>query len=343
MSKSKITSVKVVENKDEWEQYILSRGEANFLQSWNWGVFHENLGKKIIRFGLYSNNNLLGCALAIKEEAKRGTYLTIAGGPILDWENRSYFETLLQFIKDKSIAENCDFIRIRPQELDSVENRSLLRELDFKIAPMHLTADLTIQIDLEKSEDEILSQIRKNTRYEIRKAEKLKIKIKQSKNSEDIREFHKHQLNLAKKHDFVPFSYDFLHKQFKIFAGDDQVVLFHAYKSNKLLASAYVILYNKEAVYHYGISTLKNSKLPGSYACQWEAIREAKQRGMMRYNLWGVSPKDQPDHRFAGVSIFKRGFGGEEIQYLPTHDLPLSGKYELIRVFELGRKKIRKL
>jgi lipid II:glycine glycyltransferase (peptidoglycan interpeptide bridge formation enzyme) len=64
---------------------------------------------------------------------------------------------------------------------------------------------------------------------------------------------------------------------------------------------------------------------------------------MKRYNLWGVAPKEETGHRFYGVSIFKRGFGGEEVQYLPTQDLPLNPKYYLIYALETARKKIRKL
>ena len=29
----------------------------------------------------------MGVALAVVEKAKRGTYLTVPGGPLIDWEN----------------------------------------------------------------------------------------------------------------------------------------------------------------------------------------------------------------------------------------------------------------
>ena len=40
----------LVETKSEWEALLAQRPEANFLQSWNWGVFHQQLGKKIFHF-----------------------------------------------------------------------------------------------------------------------------------------------------------------------------------------------------------------------------------------------------------------------------------------------------
>jgi lipid II:glycine glycyltransferase (peptidoglycan interpeptide bridge formation enzyme) len=121
------------------------------------------------------------------------------------------------------------------------------------------------------------------------------------------------------------------------------VAFINSYQDDKLLASAFVIFYNHEAVYHYGVSTPDNDDWPGSYATQWAAIQEGKKRDCHVYNFWGIAPEDQPDHRFAGVSLFKRGFGGQEVPYLPAHDLGVTPFYWLTRGFELIRKKVRGL
>jgi lipid II:glycine glycyltransferase (peptidoglycan interpeptide bridge formation enzyme) len=333
--------IEEVVSKNEWEEFILSRPEANFLQSWNWGVFHENLGKKVFRVGLYSKGKLFRAALCIKEVAKRGTYLTIAGGPIPF--SGLGLEKLMGKIGEIARQEKCDFIRLRPQELDLDVSRQTARTLGLKKSPLYLTADLTLQLDIHQSENELLRQMRKTTRYEIKRAEREKIEVQASQDSEDIQRFYENEVALAKRRHFVPFSYKFLYEQFKALVKDNQVILYHAYKDNELLASAFIIFYNGEAVYHYGVSTPMNAKWPGAHACQWAAIQEAKKRGFGRYNFWGVAPKGEPNHRFAHLSVFKRGFGGEEIQYLPAHDLPISRRYPAIRTFELLRKAIRRV
>jgi lipid II:glycine glycyltransferase (peptidoglycan interpeptide bridge formation enzyme) len=114
--------------------------------------------------------------------------------------------------------------------------------------------------------------------------------------------------------------------------------------NDQLLAQAFVIFYGQEAVYHYGASTDAGREYPGAYLLQWEAICEAKRRGCVRYNFWGVVPVEKKSHRFWGVSVFKRGFGGHEVQYLPAHDLivqPL--QYTLNAFVETLRRKIRHL
>jgi lipid II:glycine glycyltransferase (peptidoglycan interpeptide bridge formation enzyme) len=339
-------SIQLIQTKENWEKFIQARPEANFLQSYNWGLFQQKLGKKFFSLGIFKQQQQIGAALVIKEEAKRGDYLTIAAGPLLNWTDDAIEPTFYFFVselKKLAIQEKCHFVRIRPQAIASEKIVTLFKKQGLRPAPMHLTADLTLQLDLSLSDDELLKQMRKNTRYSIRKAQKEGIITKVVTDPEFMDTFHQHQLYLAEKHQFVPFTKEFLQKQYQTFLADDQVAFVNSYLGEELLASAFVIFYNQRAVYHYGISTPKNKHLPGSYATQWAAIAEAKKRGCQIYNLWGIAAADKPQHRFAGVSIFKRGFGGKEVSYLPAYDLPITGYYWLERGFELTRKKFRHL
>jgi lipid II:glycine glycyltransferase (peptidoglycan interpeptide bridge formation enzyme) len=332
--------------KDIWEQSILEFPEANFLQSWNWGEFHESLGKTVIRLlfvDSYSSQKVVALAQIVVEHAKRGNYITLAGGPIMDWSNKELFDFVFKNIKLIAKKQKVDFIRFRPQELESSSLQKLVKNIGAKPSQMHLTADLTLQLDLTQTEDELLSKMRKNHRSSIKKCDKLGIIVKQTSDPAEIKSFYDNQLAIAQRHGFVPFGYDFLHKQFKSFVQDDQVLLFHSFYEGKLLASAFIIFYNDEAVYHYGISTDENRKLPGSYSCQWAAIKAARARGCRKYNFWGIAPENEKGHRFAGVTMFKTGFGGEHVEYLHAHDIPISFKYYLIAGFEFLRKKIRRL
>jgi lipid II:glycine glycyltransferase (peptidoglycan interpeptide bridge formation enzyme) len=336
----------LLNNKQRWEQFVADHSQANFLQSFNWGLFSQKINKKFFPLALFNGSQQLAAALVIKEEAKRGDYLTLAGGPILDWDDSSakeIFTALTAELVNLAKQEGCHFVRIRPQTEAGPAIKQLFTEAGLVKSPMHLTADLTLRLDLTQPADQLLTQMRKNTRYEIRKAEKLGIVTQVLTDASFMEEFYQHQLYLAKKHRFVPFDYQFLYQQFVTFAQDDQAAFINSYYQDQLLASAFIIFYQHEAVYHYGISSPLNSRLPGSFMVQWRAIQEAKKRGCTIYNFWGVSPKGDLTHRFAGPSLFKRGFGGYELQHLPAHDLPTSNWYWLIRQFELLRKRVRRL
>ncbi len=337
-------NLKIVDKKNDWEKFIIKHSDANFLQSWYWGEFHESLGKKIFRYGFYQENELIGVMLSIVEDAKRGRYLTVPGGPIIDWADKELAKVSFEIMRKIARENSCDFVRVRPQLLKNTFSIKLFKNNNFRPAPMYLHAELTSQLDITKSEEELLSAMRKNTRYEIRKAEKLGIEILRSESKEKIKDFYNLQIETAKRQRFVPFSYHFFKKQFEIFFAADSAILYTAKLGNKILSEAFVIFYGSEAVYHYGASTKDGRRYPGAYLIQWEAIKEAKKRGMIRYNFWGISPNEEKNHRFSGISLFKRGFGGIDVQYLPAHDLVIDPfKYSINYVIEKLRRFVRKV
>lgn len=341
MAKIKVAEI---DKKTLWEKFVESYPGANFLQSWNWGEFHQNLGKTIKRMGFYYDGKLLGVMLCILEKAKRATYLTVPGGPLIEWESKSQIQLFRQTVERLAKELGCSFIRVRPQILETDSNSKLFENLGFKAAPMHLHAELTHQLDLHKSEEQLLSEMRKTTRYEIRKAIKLGTKVSVSKDLEDIDDFYKLQLETARRQGFIHFDKKFLKEQFEVFVKDKQALLYTAWLEKKKLAEAFIIFYGQETAYHYGASTLLGRKYPGAYLIQWEAIKEAKKRGMKRYNLWGVAPEGEKNHRFYGVSIFKRGFGGEDVEYLHARDLVINLlAYKINWAIETIRKKSRRL
>lgn len=337
-------TIKSIDDKKEWEGFLDQHKEANFLQSWHWGEFHKRLGKEIDRSGFYKDKKLVGVMLSVVENAKRGRYLTVPGGPIIDWEDKEVVEEAFAQMKQVAKNNSCVFVRIRPQLISSPEAEKLFRKYGCKDSPMHLHAELSNILDITKSEDILLAQMRKTTRYEIKKAEKLGIRIETSRDENLIRPFYEHQMETARRHKFVPFSYNFFREQFKVFFDEHKAYLYTAKFEQQILAQAFIIFYGKEAVYHYGASTEAGRKYPGAYLLQWEAIKEAKRRGLTRYNFWGVAPEESKDHRFYGVSVFKRGFGGEDVEYLHAQDLVINKlRYSFNYFIEIVRKKVRRV
>lgn len=335
--------VDLIKDKEIWEKFVLSYSNSSFLQSWNWGEVQKALGNKIFRFGFFKQKKLVGTCLLIKQEAKKGVYLECPAGPLIDWKKFFYFGAFVKQIKKIGEEEKCSFVRVRPQILETLANRLLFRKQGFVSAPMHLYAENTLQLNLEKTEEQLLRQMRKNTRYLIKKAIKEEVKIVQSTDVKDVEVLYQLQMETVKRKHFVPFKKEYFEKEFQTFLKDDQIRLFKAVYQGKILAVALIIFYAKEAVYHYSGSSSRFRKIPASYLLQWEAIKETKRRGCQTYNFWGVAPLDKPKHRFAGVSLFKRGFGGVEVNYLHARDLPLKSGYWLIYGFETIRKFYRRL
>lgn len=337
----------------DWQKILKNHPEGNFLQSETWARANELMGRKFSMAVIEKT----GLVSMIVRDAKRGRFLQVAGGPLIDWNDKNQIEKALEEIKTYAKHEKCVFVRLRPQLRNTSENLALLKSLGLKIAPMHLAAENTVILNLEKSEDELLAEMRRQTRYEVRRSQKLGLIVEKSNSEDAFKEFHAVQAETAKRQNFIPPSLNDLLAERKAFLEFDDFIQIYVVKTSKNtifkdqkydeglpIAYGLVFAHGEEAEYFEAASTDLNHVLPGAYALQWQIIKDLKALGIKRYNLWGIAPPNSPHHRYAGVTTFKTGFGGETVEFVPAHDLIINkAKYLPNLVIEKVRKKRRHL
>jgi len=334
---------KEIKNKKIWEQFVLSQNPQSFLQSWNWGETNKIIGNKIFRLGFFNQKKLVGTCLLIKQNAKRGSHLIIPGGPTIDWDNQNLVNFVSKEIKKLAREEKVWFVRVRPELLDSPKSRQLFKNLGFVSAPMHLHAENTWVLDITPQEKNLLMGMRKNTRYLIRKSLRTNLKLRITTDTKASKILKKLQDETVARHKFVGFPEKLFQALLKTFGKNNQGKMFIVKSDQEILAAAIIIFYGQSAYYYLSGSSDKSKNTPASYFLQWQIIKEAKKRNLKYYNFWGIAPTDNPKHRFRGVTIFKKGFGGRRIDWLHAQDLPISFPYWLTYIFETARKISRSL
>lgn len=330
---------KLSSDEKKWREIIKRYPEANFLQSPEYGKMNELLNNKVI----VRDFDKGGYALMIVRDAKRGRYLEIPCGPLMDWQNLDSVKNIMKEIRQIANREKCVFVRIRPQIKNTPENIATMDTLGLKRSPMHLAAEHTVIISLSLTEEDLLKNMRRQTRYEVRRAEKLGIRVTRDNSEEIFREFHRIQLETAKRQSFVPPSLKVLLAEREAFGENISIYVAQTDKGEKI-AYGLIIKNGNEGDYYEAASTPLNRKLPGAYALLWQAMKDLKEEGYQRFNLWGIAPAGQQNHRYAGVTTFKTGFGGEVVEFVPAHDLVISRVgYLKNLIIEKARKKKRHL
>lgn len=336
--------IREIKDKTIWENFLSECRDKTFLHSWNWGEFQEKMRGKIWRFGIYENGELFSVSLVVKVAAKRGTFLLLPHGPVIREQEAINKEQIIKIFleKLKKIAreEKCDFIRINPIWQRSKENNSIFCNLKFKLAPIQMHPEASWKLDISSSEEILLANMRKTTRYLIKHALKNPdIQIEKTADMKSVEIFSKMHDLVSGRQKFVPFSLEYLQNEFSVFQKDNQIILFFGKYQNKIVAASFVIFWLGVGFYHHAASFPEYAKLSVPYLLQWEAIKEAKKRGCVLYDFWGyVDPKTQPRHPWAGPTLFKMGFGGKAHEYVKTQDFPMSGRYYLTFLFETIRK-----
>ena len=324
---------------EKWQATLTKYADvANFAQSPAWKDMNERIGHKVVVKAIDD-----GVAMMIIKNAKRGRYMEIPCGPLINWQDKKQVESTINTIKNVAKANRCAFIRLRPQLEDTPKNRELLTKLGAKVAPMHLAAEHTVILDLTKTEDELLAEMRRQTRYEVRRSIKMGITVEHDNSVKLFEEFHKIQADTAARQHFIPPDLNTLMAEREAFADNAEIYVAKTAEGEPI-AYGLVLISGEEGEYFEAASTDLNRKLPGAYALQWQVMRDLKAKGIKRYNLWGIAPPNQPHHRYAGVTTFKTGFGGKVVEFVPAHDIVISKvKYLPAHLVESIRKKRRHL
>jgi len=199
------------------------------------------------------------------------------------------------------------------------------------------------------TEEELLKNMRKTTRNLIRRAERDGVTIEASADpNRDIEHFLALHEETRQRHGFTPYTHAFFRSQVRRFTGRNECTLYIARFQGEVAAASIHMHAYGETSYHHGASTHRLSKVPTSYLLQWTAIRDALKRGDSVYNFWGIAPVTLAEdgsptvtdhnHPFAGVTLFKTGFGGRLLNLTHCMDFPLSPRYHFTRTIERIRK-----
>ncbi|MCI0731946.1 MAG: peptidoglycan bridge formation glycyltransferase FemA/FemB family protein, partial [Chloroflexi bacterium] len=88
------------------------------------------------------------------------------------------------------------------------------------------------------------------------------------------------------------------------------------------VAAVIVVSYGRRAIYMYGASTDKERQRMPNYLLQWEAIRQAQERGYRVYDFWGAPDDFVESDLLWGVWRFKAGFNGQVVRHIGAWDYP---------------------
>lgn len=294
---------------DKYLENLVKSKSGNLWQSEIWANFQKNIGRKVKL--IEKNKNI---ALLIKHNLyKNLSWIEIARGPVfLNEKNTEIIKEIINFAKE----ENAVFIRF------SSYKKLEIQGIKLKNTKYDHHPENTLIIDLEKTEDEILKNMKQKARYNIKIAKKNGVLIEKSNN---VDEFYKILSITSKRDGFSIHKKSYYQKMLE--SMSENCCLFLAKYQNKVIAGGIFVYLEDYATYYYGASDNTYRNIMPTYLLQWYAIKEAKNRNCKYYDFLGVSPENNKNHYLAGVSEFKRKFGGKTINYPQAKDLVIKPIY----------------
>lgn len=340
-----------------WEEFIKTHPLSTIHQASAWGHFLAKISSrgKYWIIVLEEKNKIVGGTLLVRHALPRGySWLYAPRGPLLDYNyTEKQMEELMSVIQKIAKEENAIFLRVDPP---IIQRSGHLQKCD-KIAPVPhfknffavkhgFQPEHTLLIDLTKSHEEILRNMKQKGRYNIRLAEKKGVKIhkvnyeKPKEFLKDIEHFYEILKETVKRDHFHGHDLSYYQSMLDTLCCHKNAELYLAEYNRKIIAGIIVTFFKDTATYYYGASGNDFRNIMASYLLQWSVIKEAKKEGYKYYDFFGISPTLQngihiKKHPWQGVTDFKTKFGGEKISYASAQEYPFKKfLYFLYRIYK---------
>ena len=307
-----------------WDRFLEGRPDAGFMQSSWWADFRTTVGYGHFGVILKDGGGIVGGAMVQKLRHRSGSiFYYIQEGPVLPAEESRAEEILAATMaaideRRKSEAGPVSHVRIEPRwesppaRLPGFEP---IPRRDRYVEPRN-----TLCIDLRPSIEEILARMAPKGRYNVSVAQRHGVTVVEDTSRDGLSDFQGIYGDTAARQGFRRKPPAYFQDLLPLAAPEGRARLFFAEHRGVRLAAALVVQFGPRATYFYGGSLADRREVMAPYLLHFEILRRAKEAGREWYDLWGVAPPGDPSHPWAGISTFKRRFGGREVRLVPTLD-----------------------
>lgn len=314
-----------IKEKDRWDSFA-KEGKFSFLQSWQWGEFQKRAGFEVLRLAVGEGRDLFEAAQVIKYPLPFGkNYYYFPRCNFFNPERLKYFLDYLA--KDRRSV----FARLEPDFEDGAGWENLIKNIGLKKSVKSFQPNETAILNIAGSPDDILAAMKPKTRYNIRLAGKNGVNARVGKGAEDFEVFWRLAEETSRRDGFFLHSRSYYRKLLDGSDGDFENILLIAGFPGQDLAVGVINFFQNRATYLYGGSGGKHREAMAPYLLQWRAILEAKKRGCLSYDFYGIS-----EDKWPGITRFKLGFGGEIVKYAGSWDYVLRPIW--YAAYKFGRK-----
>ncbi len=312
---------------DAWDSFLESKRDGQHEQTSRWALIKRRDGWKCLRIIFTLKNQIWGgYQILYKRKGILGNIGYISKGPIVPVQDNEFIDFVVKTIRQSAKKNKIRLLLVQPADCSS-EMSSLLKEKGFCVNYIDgIYMDATLSLELEKREDELLGDMKRQKRQNIKKGIKKGVSVREG-SKEDLHDFFCCMTKTCERQGFKPnpSSCEFFHEMWDLFSPGGNFKLFIAEYKNEMVSAIVAIPFG-DTVYFYKFGwSGKYGKCRPNDLLYWEIIKWSKKQGYKSVDLVSVdrgtaekklNGQAERDNRVKGTSLFKLGFGGE-ILYLP--------------------------
>lgn len=190
--------------------------------------------------------------------------------------------------------------------------------------------DTTVFVDLDKSEDEVLADMRKRGRRDVRKAMRSEIQVTEISPTQIVGRLDALYAVMnatAARDSFAALPQERMRAFLETLVPAGKVRLFEAARGDHLVAWAIIVVTGDHAQYYFGASDSTDREGAADLVI-WEALKATRKDGVKVFDMMGIGSDLAP--ALSSLTMFKTKFAAEPTTVAPARDYPLSRKYKLL-------------
>jgi peptidoglycan pentaglycine glycine transferase (the first glycine) len=313
------------EDDRDWDEFVAAQPVGHYTQSSPWGSLKAKFGWHVARIMIKDSEQIIGGAqLLLRKLPLWGRIGYISKGPVVNPGRLDVMDQLLVEIEILAKKNAILLVSIQPPS-DLPEYMQPLLSHHYEPSSYYIIPPCTVLIDLQKSEQEILSQMKRTARQNIRAAQSRGVIVKEGGEA-DLPAFCQLKQATESRSEFVHYDQEYYQEAWRQFAPHGAMRLWLAYFGEELLAGLMAIYFGQQVVYAWAGSTRQHVDKRPNDLLFWHAMLWGKQQGYRFCDLGGISPiiseallqnKEPPECKEKGIARYKLGFG-------PMHTFPAS-------------------
>lgn len=307
------------------EKLPYTREPISFLQAPFYGAWQTRDGKMVAYYTVADGDDVLAAGLAVKYDAPGGiSFFYSPYGPICQSWSAEILDAIHALFKGICKRTGATFLRLDSHGLHDLPNVRPVKN--------HLAVTASLQpraewaLDISGDQEMVWMGMHKHARYNVRLAERAKAKLEffaPDKAPLDV--FFGLMQTTAGRDSFSIQSREYYEAVFESIPAQNGFVAICTIDGKPAAASLFAA-YDGVLHYVFAGSSDEFRKIAPPYFVIWNAILEARKRGWTTLNFGGISDDVKGKH-LAGVTAFKKRFGGYEI----THENPVDLVYKPLR------------
>ena len=292
------------------------------LQSWSWGEFRKKTGVGLTRlsFGEKSIDEVF--QITWHKIPYTNYYIGYCPKSVIP--NNEQVEA----IKIEAVKRKAIFVKFEPNEKINAKTEKKIKQLEKKfnwVKGKPLFTKYTFQLDISKSEEELLKNMHQKTRYNLRLAQKRGVEIIEDNSVAGFEDYWKLMEETTKRQGFFAHGKEYHRKMWQTMTESGNGHLFKAVFEGKTLTTWMVFILNDTVYYPYGASSNENREVMASNLMMWEVIRFGKKNSCKLFDMWGsLGPEPDVHDPWYGFHKFKQGYGAELVEFLGSFDLVIN-------------------